>query len=814
MKKIRCLLLLLLAVNCLYAQVKTRSYVADPELAVRERVVDFTSLSLKISFEPEKGLVKGDVKLSFTTLRQSTDSIWLDGIRMQVKSLMLNGKPAKYKADSTGITVYPTNQLGWHTDNTMEVVYECHPRKGLYFIGWDDPTGKSRKQIWSQGEGTDNRNWIPCFDDWNDKLLTETIVTFDTAYKVLSNGTQVSIKNNGDGTRTWHYKMTHPQAPYLIMLGIGKYDIENRTTKSGVPLHLYYYPDWRDRMLPTYKYSAEMVDFYDQEIGVPYGWESYSQIPVQDFMYGAMENTTATIYGDFFLVDERGFLDRNYIAVNAHELAHQWFGDMVTCRSDASMWLHENFATYYSGLFDLHQLGEDVFDLDRRGWMNAAIDQNKKDQYPIASSMGGGTRNYPQGAFVLSMLKYVVGGRDMYNAAIKHYLEQHKYQNVETRDLQVAFEEATGMSLDWFWQEWYWHSGQPAYDVQFEEGKGSTWFTVSQVQELSELSGLPASADGRAAGLFKMPIWFEVHYTDGSADKKQAWIEKQQEKVEVLNASGKAIDYVLFDPSNIILKTVTFSKPFAMLRSQALKAEHLQDRMDAVEAMKSIDIATKRATLIQVYNKEHFHAVKEQVVAQLINDENADSRALIKSALKDKDAAVRKAALANQAKIPSDLLPDYEQLLSDSSYDVVSGTLSLLYNSNPGKMQQYLDKTKGIIGCTGQSVEIKWLELSAITSPADASFYKRLTDLTSNAYEFRTRVAAMQALKRLDYFDKQLLANLVNAVFSSNARLSGPAADVLQYYYGQDKIKAVISSYIKDGSWENWQTTALKKALN
>ncbi len=820
--------ILVLSTTLSFAQVKTRTYVLDPELAARDHNLDFTKLKLNVSFEPSKGLVKGKVTHYFIPLRQTTDSIWLDGIKMNVTKLTINGKETKFKVDSAGIMVYPVTPLVWESKDSMEITYECTPRKGIYFIGWNDPNNLSRKEIWTQGEGVDNRFWIPMYDGFNNKLLTETIVTFDKEYEVLSNGTKLPVKDNGDGTKTWHYKMTHPHAAYLIMLGIGKYGIDERKSKSGVPLHLYYYPEWKNRVAATYKYSTEMIDFFEKEIGVKYGWESYSQIPVQDFMYGAMENTTATIYGDFFEVDDRSFLDRNYISVNAHELAHQWFGDMITCRTGSSMWMHENFATYYSALFDWEIFGKDYFDWDRRGFQNAAIDANSKDHYPIASSMGGGTRNYPQGAFVLHMLKYVVGGRDMYNRAIKYYLEKNKYQNVDARDLLLAFEETTGMSLDWFWEEWYYKSGQPDYTVSYFENDGATQFSVSQTQELTELTGLSAAIDGsRPAGLFKMPIWLEVHYSDGTMDRKQAMIEKQTEKVSVPNPSGKKIDYVLFDPDNMVMKTVSFHKPFEMLKSQAMKAENLLDRYDAVDAMKSLSLETKRNTLIAVFNKETFQAVKAAVVAQLINDTNAQSRNLIRNALKDKDVLVRKSTLSNLTIIPADLIPDYEKLLSDSSYDVIVSTLTLLNYSNPAKVPQYLETTKGIIGTLGRNVQIKWLELSAaiydprvlnvaLTYPATA--YNPIADslvkFTSNSYEFRTRTNAMQALKRLDYFNTNLLINLLDAVPSSNGRLAGPASEALQYFYGQSKWKKIISDYVLSHNWESWQLSAIRKIVN
>ncbi len=795
------------------AQVKTRSYVVDPELAPRDHNLDFTHLRLNIAFDANRGLVKGKVTLAFTTLRQTTDSIWLDGINMTVKELKLNGKDTKYRLDSAGIMIYPGAQLGWETKDSLEITYECSPRRGLYFIGWNDPNNMSRKQIWSQGEGTDNRNWIPMYDEWNDKVITETIITFDKDYQVLSNGSQLATKDNADGTKTWHYRMTHPHSPYLIMIGIGKYGIDERKSKSGVPLHLYYYPEWKDRVEATYKYSAEMIDFYEKEIGVKYGWESYSQIPVQDFLYGAMENTTATIYGDFLHIDKRSFLDRSYISVNAHELAHQWFGDMVTCRTSSSMWLHENFATYYSALFDKEIFGKDYFDWDRRGFQNAALEANKKDQYPIASSMGGTTRNYPQGAFVLNMLKYVVGGREMYNKAIKYYLEKHKYENVDARDLLIAFEESTGISLDWFWEEWYFKSGQPDYNVSYTEKDGMTQFSVTQTQEQTELSGLSASLDKRPAGLFKMPIWFEVHYTDGTIDKKQAWIEKENEKVNIANPSGKKIDFVLFDPDNQVMKTVRFNKPFEMLKAQAMKAENLLDRVDAVEAMRKIELNKKRTALIEIYNKETFQAVKAEVVSQLINDSNTQSRSLIRSAISDKDVLVRKATLSAIKTIPYDLIPDYEKMLKDSSYDVIVNTLGLLNTTNPAKIADYLDATKGVTGAVGRNVEIKWLELSA-ASAKDVKFIYKLVDYTSNSYEFRTRIAAMEAVKRLDYFDVNLLKNLLDALMSTNGRLSAPADVVLRYFYNEDLHKNAIAEYVKTQKWEPWQSAIIKRIVN
>jgi len=828
--------LLLLALPLIFgsamAQVKTRSYTIDPLLAQRDRNVDFTSMKLEVALDCPKGLVKGKVTHNFKPLRQKVDSIFVDGIRMSVKKLTLNGKETRFRLDSLGITIYANPALGWETQNSMEITYECTPRKGLYFIGWNDPLNISRKQVWSQGQGIDNRNWIPMYDEMNDKIISQLVVTFDKEYKVLSNGTKVSEKDNKDGTKTWDYKMSHPHASYLIMLGIGKYDIIERKSKSGVPLHLYYYPEWKDRADITYKFSENMVDFFEAETGVKYGWESYSQIPVQDFMYGAMENTTATVFGDFFQVDERSFLDRYYIGVNAHELAHQWFGDLITARSDAHHWLQESFATYYNQMYEREVNGPDYFSYARREAQTKALEESEKNKLPVAHSASGSVRHYPQGAFVLNMLKYVVGGKEAYNKAIKYYLEKHKYQNVDSRDLLLAFEETSGMSLDWFWEQWVYKGGQPGYSVSYSEKDGATEFSVTQTQELSEITGLSVSGDNsknsvatdpfvnasaesdyRAAGLFKMPVWFEVHYADGSTDKVQAWIERQHETVRVANASKKKIDYVLFDPNNEVMKSVSFNKPVDMLRAQALKAPNMLDRLDAVEAMRNFPAAAKYDLFTQVFAKETFQAVKSEIVSQLASDNNARSMAIIRSAINDKEVLVRKAVLANVKPVPAELLVDFEKLLKDPSYEAVVTTLDKLFIDNPSKMSTYLETTKGVNGTVGRNVECKWLELS-VASASDKASLDKLIKYTSNSWEFRTRVNAMQALKRLDHFDKELLGNLLNAVPSANGRLAGPASEVLQYFYGQDKYKKQISDFVAAGKWERWQADAIKRIVD
>jgi aminopeptidase N len=793
----------LLSFSSLFGQHKNNTFSYDPGAAPREHQLDFERMRLYVEFEPANGLVKGKITHFFTPIRSQVDSFFLDGPGIKVKEAKLNGKDLRLRTDNDGITFYPAKSLLLGEKDSLAITYEAYPRKGIYFIGWNDPANISRKQIWTQGQGIDNRNWFPCYDTPNDKLITEVYVKFDKDYKVLSNGVKVAEKEQKDGTKIWHYKMSHPHASYLVMLGIGKYEIKETRSKSGVPLRQWYYPEWKDRVEYTYKYNEKIFDFLESEIGVPYGWESYSQIPVQDFMFGAMENTSATLFGDFFKVDARSFNDRNYVSVNAHELAHQWFGDYVTARSGNSHWLQESFATHYNVIAERECFGQDHFDWARRQAFLAAI--NTIDKKSISHTQTPTSLIYQKGSQVLEMLKYVVG-REAYNRSVKRYLLDHKYANVDSDDLLNAFQDELGESLDWFWDEWVYRGGEPAYQVTTNDisidGKRFTQFKVTQVHPQNEV-----------IGLFKMPIYFEVYYTDGTSESKKEWIENETHVVNVLNTGNKTIDFVLFDPNSEVLKTVTFNKSFDMLKSQSLKSPKMIDRYDAVFALRSFPIDQKRKALMEAFSKNTFHGIRSEVVMQLIDDTNPESVDLIKMALMDKDVQVRKSVVLNAKVINASLLPEYEKLLLDSSYITILTALDKLTFQFPNNLVKYLDVTKDIEGTNGRNVRIKWLELAANYYSGDKKYIDQLVGYTSNSYEFITRGNAMTALRKLNYFDNTVLLNCLQACLSNNGRLSGPANETVKYFYTQAKYKKMIYETITSRKSQNWEKEILYRLI-
>jgi aminopeptidase N len=795
-----------LAAITVSAQNSYRSYLKD-NVSYREHSLDITRMKVEVSFVPEKGRVKGKVTHSFTVLQKRVDSVFFDAPGILVNSATLNNQAVPFSIVKTGVWVKPTNALQWDQTGNITFEYEATPRKGIYFIGWNIPENPEqnpfavRKQIWTQGQGIDNRYWIPMYDDMNDKFITETTITFDKNYEVLSNGLLRKKTANKDNTVTWQYAMSKPHAGYLLMLGIGKYGIKKSKSSKGVPLNLYYYPEFADRAEPTYRYSEKMIDFLERETGIVYPWESYSQIMVQDFLYGAMENTTATIFGDFFNVDARAYADRNYVGVNCHELTHQWFGDYITARDVRDTWLQESYATYYPKLFTREILGEDEYNWQRRGEQNTAIEASKKDRNPIRHSQSGTARVYPKGSNVISMLSYVLGEEE-WKRALNHYLRTHAYANVETNDLQQAIQDKLGKDLSWFFDEWLLKGGEPQYTVHYEDvlkadGTRHTEVAVEQTHLRDEV-----------VGLFKMPIVFEVHYADGSFDSVTEWIDEAFEVVKIRNRGHKEIAFVLFDPNSMVLKSVVFKKNLDELEAQLLKAPNMLDRYDALVALKEIPLDQKRDILNEAWKKESFHQVKAEIINQLINDEQ--SAGMLQTVFTQSSPAPKLAAIKGYNGNSNSWKQAFIIALQDSSYDVVLAALDKLCKIYPAEASSFLGTTQSVYGMNN-AVNIKWHELSYINGINQQESINRLVFYASNQWEFRTRNNAFSALKPLGYCDQKLVGHLFDAVLSTNARLVGPAAQLGEYLSQQAAYKTMFVTYYKSKTWEASQVELIKK---
>jgi aminopeptidase N len=411
--------------------------------------VDFKTAKANIFFgDLLKKEVKGTISYEFEIL-ENTDSVFIDAKGFQSIKYILD--------DTFSDSLYNGNQLiikhsfKANTSHKIDIVWKTIPKKTMYFIDWENEDGNN--QIWTQGQGKYTSNWLPSIDDMNDKIEFDLSIEFDKDYEVISNGKLTNKKLN-DSTITWHYNMQKPMSSYLLALAIGKYNKITEISNSGVPLEMYYYPNDSLKFEPTYRYTKQIFDFLEEEIGVPYPWQNYKQIPVKDFLYAGMENTSATIFSDAFVIDSIAFVDKNYVNVNAHELAHQWFGDLVTETSGTHHWLQEGFATYYALLAERDIFGDDYYYWRLYEYAQELLVQDKAgESTSLLDQNSSSVTFYKKGAWVLHMLHEKVGDA-AFKSAVKNYLDKFQFKNVETNDFIAEVEKSSHQDLNQFVETW------------------------------------------------------------------------------------------------------------------------------------------------------------------------------------------------------------------------------------------------------------------------------------------------------------------------------------------------------------------------
>ncbi|MBE0648840.1 MAG: M1 family metallopeptidase [Bacteroidales bacterium] len=762
----------------LHAQEERAAYVKDPNANPPDLPVSLKHIDASLRFEPADWQVIGEAKVRFVPQGYTTDSMVFFTPGFDISRIEINGNAVRFRSSDKQTVVFPDAGMRKGEEYSLTMAYTSNPvATGIYFVGWKPEEAGKRKSVWAHRPF----GWLPYMDG---RVTMDLRITFDSDFTVFTNGDRVSVKANRDGTTTWHYRMNRNHPYFSTALGISDYDFKAETTSRGIPLELLYYRGMEEKVGPTYQYTKRMFDFFEDEMGLPYPYDVYREIPVIDYMYGGMECTTATIFGDYMLIDPRAYWQRNYINVNAHELAHQWFGDYISHLAHQDVWLTESFGTYYAKIFERSVFGEDYYENMVMQEQAAALQASRENSYPIWSSRGGRARIYDKGSAVLGMLRDVMGDRE-FRDAVKSYLVKFGYSSAETRDFFRTTYDVTGRSYDWFFDQWIRRPGEPHYDVNYRilddtTGQRSTFVRVEQVHPVNDLTGL-----------FRMPVKLQVWYTDGSADSILTWIEQKVEEVGIPNPGKKRIDFLLFDPGNRVLKTVTFPKSFEELSSQAMKAHHISDRFGALVALRPVSLDEKRDLLIQCYAGETFHLTKSEILHQLASDTLSGTRELFRQAMHDPDAEVRKTILLTLNPIPWSLKTDAETLLHDSSYLNVELALGRLYREFPADAGNYLEVTAGETGWRGKNIRVKWLQIAVENWKLD--HLQELISYTAIDQEFETRMNAFNALKQLGYIDETIATNAKEASRHWNNKLAGAARSFLDYFVQIDEYKELIN---------------------
>ncbi len=410
--------------------------------------VDFIKGSAVLYPTAQTKSIWGTITYEFK-VKQTIDTIKIDAKNMEFSDVTINGSRVSFKNTGMTLDLFEGFKKG---NNTLTFSYSAQPKQTLYFIGSDQ-----NAQIWTQGQGKYTSHWLPSFDDVNEKVIFNLSVKFQNGYKIISNGVfkNVNHKRNGyeNGFSTYNFQMQKPMSSYLVMLAIGNFEKQTATTKSGTPLEFYLDKKDISKLEPTYRYSKELFDYLEDEIGVKYPWGVYRQVPVRDFLYAGMENTTSTIFSQDFVVDEIGFNDRNYVNVNAHELAHQWFGDLITAQSSKHHWLQEGFATYYALLAERHLFGDDYFYEALNDYAEQLQQAATTDTIPVLNEKASSLTFYKKGAWALHVLREDIGAKN-FQKVVKKYLKSYQYKNVDTDDFLSIVHDVSGYDVAKFKNKW------------------------------------------------------------------------------------------------------------------------------------------------------------------------------------------------------------------------------------------------------------------------------------------------------------------------------------------------------------------------
>lgn len=422
--------------------------------------VDFIKCDALISPNFDLKSIEGFVTYEFKVISE-IDSIRIDAKNIDFKEVFINGKSVNFKNNKKELILFEGFKKG---KNKVSFEYKATPKQTVYFTGVGDG-----QQIWTQGQGKYTSHWLPSFDDVNEKVVFSIAVNFNKNFAAISNGIL-----NSDGVfpplssenKIWYYKMKKPMSSYLVMMAIGDFVSKTETSQSGIPLENYYKPKDEAKYQYTYKDSKTIFDFLEKQIGVKYPWDVYRQVPVEDFLYAGMENTSATIFSQDYVVDESAFNDRNYINVNAHELAHQWFGDLVTAKSGKHHWLQEGFATYYALLAERKIFDEDYFYNQLFSYANRIKVAAKTDTIPMMNEKASSLSFYQKGAWALHFIRESIGAKK-FDKAVKKYLKKYQYKNVETDDFLAEIKKVADFDIVNFKKVWLEDYKYPANDINF-----------------------------------------------------------------------------------------------------------------------------------------------------------------------------------------------------------------------------------------------------------------------------------------------------------------------------------------------------------
>ena len=501
------------------------------EQSVRERQVDITRVAADLTVDMEQQTIGGSVTITFTPLRSELDALILDAASLDIDKVeLVQAAPTPeldFSVEDRTLRIVLPAGIEPGVDVTIRISYTAHPTSGLYFFA---ATKTRTAEAWNYGEGGRHSNWLPLYNDTNDRFAVDLRITVDDPYVVLCNGSLHDATRNSDGTRTFHWSQEEPIPNYLLALNIGEFVevplADARVGQRTIPLSVWTHAGDEDSAAFSFGTTPKMVEFFSDVLGYDYPWLKYDQVTLRNF-WGAMETTSMVGFAESSLHNEGGLTD-DFLELNeawptwttedtiSHELAHHWFGDLVTCRSIASIWLNESFASYLHTVWNGHAHGENDLTYQRWRYLQRYLEYVREtgevrpleySHYDTSDDMYTEEITYLKGALVLHFLRHVLGDQD-FSRGITSYLEQHAFSEVDSFDFQRALENETGRNLNWFFEDWIrGGGGYPALNVSYlwVPERKELDLTIEQVQAMQPFEGH-----------FDVPIDVEITTATGS----------------------------------------------------------------------------------------------------------------------------------------------------------------------------------------------------------------------------------------------------------------------------------------------------------
>jgi aminopeptidase N len=605
-----------------------------------DRPAKVDHIALTLSFDFERKILYGRCATTFTAVGATITHVDLDAAQLTILKASTPGRK-RLEFDITGakLRVALEKPLLAGKSATVIIDYEARqPRQGIYFIGPDEGYPRKPVEVWTQGQDEDAHYWFPCIDYPNAKATTEVVATVPKGFFVLSNGSLVKTTNDAKRkTTTYHWTMDVPHVTYLVTCVAGKFS-GHTDRVGGVPVSYYVEPGREADGARSFGATPKMVEFFGKVLDFPYPYSKYAQIAVSDFIFGGMENTTATTQTDDTLHDARAHLDFSSDPLVAHELAHQWFGDLLTCRDWSHAWLNEGFATYFEALYREFDRGEDEFQYYRVA-LQDSYKREDAEHYrrPIVTNVYMepvelfDRHLYEKGASVLHMVRARLGDT-LFWKAMARYVKDNAARNVETVDLARAIEEVTGLNFAPFFDQWVFHAGHPEFDVTYEwdDARGQAVVTVKQTQSVDEQTPL-----------FATPVTIEFGHAAGATESFTVDCDAAAETFHFkLRAKPQTC---VFDPAGDVVKALRVHVPFEMLAHQLATHRFVAARVEAARALGRDTSASSIDALASALRTDKFWGVQAEAARALGRIRGDRAFAALAAATKTKHPKARTA---------------------------------------------------------------------------------------------------------------------------------------------------------------------------